>query len=262
MALLRTWLVILLAIVLPACSAPKKAPSAFSSAMEHHQRGEMTEYRRALERELKSNPANQDARYDLALHLEESGHTDDARRLYEENLQKRWHFASAINLASLLRRQGDEPQAERLLQQTIRNFPHEATPWYLLAQWSAERKQASAADAAFRQGIAADPHNGFAHLHYGSFLASRDDLVTAEQESRKATELLPDCAPCWKSYGDILMQAGKARLAVSAYQRSLALSPDDDTRLELIRSLRAIGENTRALHMQNALNALRQQHAH
>jgi len=258
MALLRTWLVLLLAIALTACSAPKKAPSAFASALEHQQRGELTEYRRALERELKTNPNNLDARYDLALHLEESGQVDDARKLYRENLNHRPHFPSAINRAALLHRQGEEKRAEELVQQTIGNFPHEATPWYLLAGWAAERGQASQAEDHFRKGIAADPHNGFAHLRYGSFLATRGDLSAAELEARKATELLPECAPCWKTYGNILMQAGKARQAVSAYQRSLALSPDTDTRLELIHSLRAVGEETRAQHMQDALDALRQ----
>jgi len=262
MTLIRLWLVMLLAIVLTGCSPPKKAPSAFTTAMEHHTRGEMTEYRRALERELQANPNNLDARYDLALHLEESGQTDDARNLYSENLQRRWHFPSAINLASLLHRQGDVQQAEQILQQTIHNFPHEATPWYLLAQWSAERQQNEQANADFRQAIAADPHNGFAHLHYGNFLASHGELPVAEQQAQQATDLLPDCAPCWKTYGNILMQAGKGREAVSAYQRSLALSPDPDTRLQLIHSLRAIGEEVRAQHMQDALNALRQNHAH
>ncbi|HXH71835.1 MAG TPA: tetratricopeptide repeat protein [Mariprofundaceae bacterium] len=243
--------------VLAGCAAPHKPATAFSTAFEYRDKGEMTEYRRALEREVKTNPGNLDARYDLALDFEESNHKEDARKLYEENLQHRWHFPSAINLANLLQRQGDTAQAEKILQQTSEHFPHEATPWYLLAGISAANGQNEQAKDQFGQAIAADPNNGFARLRFAEFLAAQGNLDEATDQAHKAVALLPMCAPCWQGYGDILHQAGKDRDAVTAYQRSLALRPDPDTRLRLIRSLQAINETVRAEHMRDALNALK-----
>lgn len=242
---------------LTGCATPHKPATAFSTAIEYRDQGEMTEYRRALERELKTNPSNQDARYDLALDLEESGHLNDSRKLYEENLQHRWHLPSAINLAQLLQREGDTAQAEQTLQQAGEHFPHEATPWYLLAGISAKRGQPDKAMTQYRKAIEADPNNGFARLLFAEFLVSQGSLNEAAEQAHKAVTLVPECAPCWQGYGDILQQAGKTRDAITAYQRSLALRPDHDTRLRLIHALQAIGESDRATHMRDALNALK-----
>jgi len=252
-------LALLLTGMLIACAPPKKPATAFSTAIEYRNRGEMTEYRRALEREMKVNPGNLDARYDLALDLEQNGHEEDARKLYEQNLQKRWHFASAINLARLLQRQGKRDQAEEVLRQTIKHDPHEATPWYLLADLSVEHKQPDKAGEQYRQAIAADPKNAFAHLHFAMFLADRKADDDAVSQARQGVKLQPRCAACWKIFGDILQRAGHNRDAVTAYQRSLALQPDSDTRLQLIQALESIDETVRAQHMRDALNALRPQ---
>lgn len=254
------WLLLL--TVLSGCAAPQKPMTPFRVAIEYHDKGEMTEYRRALERELKINPANLDARYDLALDLEQNGHTKAARKLYEQNLQKRWHFASAINLANLLHRQGQTHQAIAILQETAQRHPHEATPWYLLGEISVEQQQPDQAEEQFRQAINADPKNGFAHLRYAAFLAARNHDEQAVLQAKKAVELQPRCAPCWKTYGDILGQAGRSRDAVTAYQRSLALQPDSETRRQLIQALAAIGETVRAEHMRSALKALEKPSGH
>lgn len=251
------WLLLLMA--LSGCATPQKPMTPFRTAIEYHDRGEMTEYRRALERELKVNPANLDARYDLALNLEQNGHDEDARKLYEQNLQKRWHFPSAINLANLLHRLGQTDQAIAILQETARQHPHEATPWYLLGDIALEQRQPGQAEELFRQALKADPKNGFAHLHFATFLAGRKHDDEAVRQAHRAIELQPKCAPCWKAYGNILQQADRNRDAVTAYQRSLALQPDSETRRQLIQALRSIGENVRAEHMRSALNALRQQ---
>lgn len=250
----------LVCLLLPACAPSKKPATPFDTAMEHRARGEFTEYRRALEHELTIRPGNLDARYNLAILLEDAGHIDDAKQLYEENLRRGHHLPSAINLALLLRRKGDSKAAEQLLLQTAAHFKREATPWYLLADISSEKKRVTEANERFGKAISADPHNGFARLYYARFLSKQGRLKEAEQEGNKAVQLLPDCAPCWRSLGDILKHSGKKKGALAAYQRSLAIEPDNRTRQKLIDTLQAMGQNERARLMQKALNAWRQTH--
>jgi len=228
--------------------------------MEHRERGEMTQYRRELEIELRLHPNNLDARYNLALLLEDSGHIADALELYRDNLQRGRHLPTAINLAQLLRRQGKTAEAETILKQSTKQFRHEATPWYLLAEISQQRHNPAEADQCFQLAIRTDRHNGYARLHYARFLASQGRPAAAAREGQKAVDLLPQCAPCWRSLGDILRKSGKNDGALAAYQRSLAIQPDVDTRQRLIDTLQLLGQHDRARLMQKALNAWRQSH--
>jgi len=243
-----------LAIIL---SPPAFAATPFELARHFIESGQHTEARRALESELRIRPKNLDARYNLAILLEEIGHSDQAKALYQKNISIGRHLPSLINLASAMNREGKKEQAEMLLKKATRLFRSEATPWYLLAQQAASQGKNAQSIQLFLKAIKTDPLNGFAYLHYADFQSQHQFSDMGIKHSKKASRLLPECAPCWRKCGDILARAGKQNAALNAYQRSLAIKPDDKTRQQLVITLRSLGHSERANDIQQGLDASR-----
>jgi len=236
------------------------ARSDFQRAQQLIEQSQIPEARRALQSELRINPRNTEARYDLAVLLEESGHDADAQSLYEKNLSFSWHFPSLINLAAMFERQGHVEKAYQWLEKATKKIRHEAAPWYLLAALSEKAGHISKAATQHKKSITADPLNGFAWLHFANFQSRHKLADKGIKYARKAMRLLPNCAPCWRSYGDIMQETGHNNDALVAYQRSLAIRPDSSTRQQLITTLHSLGQTERAKRMQQALDAWRKHH--
>ncbi|ATX81408.1 Tetratricopeptide repeat-containing protein [Mariprofundus ferrinatatus] len=231
------------------------AETPFEASRQFIETGQITEARRALESELRMRPDNIEARYNLAVLLEEGGHQSDAMQLYEKNLSITWHLPSLVNLASALERKGDTSRVIQWLEKGTRHMKHEATPWYLLASISEKRGDTVSATIQYNQAIKADPLNGFAYLNHASFQSRQQLGDMGLKHGAKAIRLLPQCAPCWKSYASILKHAGKGEASIEAYQHSLALNPDINTRRELVGLLRKLGYLDRAEQMQRGINS-------
>jgi len=242
----------ILLIGLPAIAGHAKTP--FQAAQHFIETGDHTEARRALKSELRMRPENIEARYNLAVLLEDIDHQRQALSLYEENLTYAWHLPSIINLAGILQRQGKTEQARLWLQKATKKIRNEATPWYLLAAMAEKDDKPEKSASLYKHALKADPLNGFAWLHYADFLSRHKKPGKGLKYAAKATRLLPKCAPCWRKYGDILHAAGENQRAVEAFQRSLAIQPDNKTRQHLIDTLHSLGQHERADHMQQALN--------
>jgi len=251
-------------VIAAAWPAISTAKTDYQIAQKLLEKGQITEARRALVFELRIHPRNIEARYDLAVLLEDIDHHADAQVLYEKNLQLSWHLPSLVNLAVLLERQGKTAQARHWLEKATKRIRHEAAPWYLLAAMSEKAGDFRQAARQYRKSVKTDPLNGFAWLRFAEF-QSRHALTNMGADkgikyAKKATRLLPDCAPCWRTYGNIMLSAGHNQQALTAYQRSLAIHPDSRTRQQLITTLRKLGQTERAARMQQALDAWHKHH--
>jgi len=254
-----TWLMVML-LALTVSPLPGLANSMQQHALQLLEQGHIPEARRALQSELVLHPRNIEARYDLAVLLEDIGHHADALNLYKKNLSISWHLPSLINLAAGLQQQGKTERARQWLEQATRKIRHEAVPWYLLADLSEQASHNATATAQHQHAIKADPLNGFAWLRFAAFQSRHQQADHGLHHARKAIRLLPNCAPCWRIYGNILHRSGDHHAALNAYQRSLAIHPDNTTRQQLITTLRQLGQTERAQRMQEALNAWRKHH--
>jgi len=128
-------------------------------------------------------------------------------------------------------------------------------PWYVLAELAIQDKQINKARQYFQKSLKADPMNGFAHLRYAQFFSHQKQDSQAIKHAKKALRIKTSCATCWRIYGDILQAAKQPQDALKAYQHSLAIQPNSDTRQHLIDILQQLGEHQRAKRMQQALDA-------
>jgi len=215
------------------------AETHFEAAERLLQAGQETEARRTLELELASRPYNLEARFNLAVLLERVGHTKDAATLYRENLSRRHHLPSVVNLSAWLRSQGKVTEAQELLKKATHDFRSEAVPWYLLAEIAQEKKDDKQAFFYYQRAIKADAKNGFAHLRFARFLAAKKQRGEALLYADRAVRLLPACAPCLNIAGDIFAQAGKEKRALALWQKSIAIAPNLELRSKILQARKA-----------------------
>jgi len=234
--------------------SPVLAASPYESSLQLIAIGRITEARRALKTELRMRPEHLEARYNLALLLEDIGHTDDALALYRKNLSIGWHLPSLVNLAALLERQGEIDLARSWLEKATMKMHDEAAPWYLLAAMAEKKGDMSTARSYFYKATKVDALNGFAWFHLAVFKFRQHSGDGGLKNAAKAMRLLPRCAPCWQTYGDMLQARKKHQQAMLAYQKSIAIEPSNETRKHLIITLRSLGEHRRADAMQRIID--------
>jgi len=198
-------------------------------------------------------PGNLEARYNLAVMLEHISHTKEAETAYLENMRRGAHLPTIINLSAMYTRQGKQDQATKLLKQASRTFRSEAAPWYLLAQMAEKDGNIELARHDYQNSIKADPLNGFAHIRFARFLSRHKDPSQALTHAKRATRLVPDCAPCWTILGDVFWKKGQLKQSYAAYQKSSAISPDRHVRERMVKLLYAMGEKERASNMERGL---------
>jgi len=230
------------------------AETPFESSLRLIATGQITEARRALKSELRMRPNHLEARYNLALLLEDIDHHDEAIALYKENLSIGWHLPSVVNLVALLKKQGKIDLARSWLEKATKQISDEAAPWYLLAAMDEKAGDMQRARVHYHKATKVDALNGFAWFHLAAFKFRQHSGDDGVKNAAKAMRLLPRCAPCWQTYGDILQARKKHQQALLAYQKSIAIQPVDETRQRLIVTLRSLGENQRADVMQRIVD--------
>jgi len=215
------------------------ANTHLETAQQHLFNGQESRARHALELEISDHPNNLDARYNLAVLLERSGHEKKAAALYRENLEHHRHLPSMVNLSAWLRRQGQIDEARALLQQATQDYRSEAVPYYLLAEMSQQNGKNDQTASLYRKAIKVDKKNGYAHLRFARFLADTGDIDEAVAQANKAVRLLPLCASCLHIAGDILSRGGRDSQALALWQRSIAIAPDAGLRAKIQRAVQA-----------------------
>jgi len=224
-------------------------------AYEYLENGQWTEARRYFEMEVLVHPKNLEARYNLALLLQQAGHPDEELELYQKNMTYGWHLPTIVNLAAIYTANGSTAKAKELLKQAAKHFRHEATPRYLLAEIEEKNGHLQQASEWHDKALHADPLNGFAHIRYAHFLAQQKKFEPALKHALKAIRLQPTSSTCLTVLGDIQTATKDYSSALESYQKSLAIKPDPETRQRLIDVLHQLGKHERAERMQQALDA-------
>ena len=70
-----------------------------------------------------------------------------------------------------------------------------------------------------------------------AYIFGKNDADRAVELFKINTELFPDVANCWDSYGEGLLAQGKRKEALEAYQKALAIRPDLPSAIEKVKKL-------------------------
>jgi len=175
-------------------------------------------YDRAVElyrQALALNPADREARYNLAITLQEAGRLTEA--------------VVALNTAITL--DPGRPEA------------HNALGIALML-----RGDAAGAREQFARAVALDPRDARAANNLGNALRALEENSAAEQAYRRAAQLDARYADPHNGLGTLLVQGGKPIAAVAAFDRALALAPAlHEARLNRAIALELAGDRAAAI---------------
>uniref|UniRef100_A0AAY4D765 dolichyl-phosphate-mannose--protein mannosyltransferase n=1 Tax=Denticeps clupeoides TaxID=299321 RepID=A0AAY4D765_9TELE len=159
----------------------------------------------------------------LTRHPEEAeGHY---RRALEINPQ---HNRALFNLGNLLKSQGKEEEAERMLLDSLRFGPHFADAYSSLASLYAEQKRFSEANEIYLRGIESCPDSSDLHNNYGVFLVDTGDSERAAVHYQHAVRLKPAHYVAMVNLGRLLRSANDNKEAESWYKRALQVTRKGD----------------------------------
>lgn len=63
------------------------------------------------------------------------------------------------------------------------------------------------------------------------------DIKAATEILKLNTELYPDVANCWDSYGEVLFEKGEKELSLNAYKKALSINPDMESAKQKIKEI-------------------------
>ncbi len=163
-------------------------------------------YRRAVS----ASPSDAEARYNLAVALQESGRQDEAKSAIEDSL----------------RRDSNRPESLNVLG---------------IAAWAEGKPEDALAD--FDRAASLDPRAAQTQNNRGNVLRDLKRFEPAEEAYRKAIALAPGYADPWNGLGALDVERGRPREAVACFERAIALAPaNHEARLNLGIALETSGD--------------------
>ncbi len=168
-----------------------------------------------------STPIRPDTHIAAGRLAESRGDTAMAASQYRQALKRDPNHQEALYRLGVVLSQTRDPAAVGIWQRYIAVTDGSATGWANLGFCHELLDNPTAAEEAYRKGVAKDPQNTSARVNYGMFLASRGDLqYAAEQMSHVLTP-----GQSWYNIGSVCERQGKRQEAISAYQVALSHDP-------------------------------------
>ena len=191
-------------------AAPGNIEARFNLALALQQLGrpgEAEEHYRAV---LDQLPGSVEALSNLALALQDLGRLDEAAATFRRAIVLRPDYAEAhCNLGNLLRETGQAEDAVASHRAALALRPDLAEAHSNLGVALQDLGRPEEAEGCFRTAIALRPAYAAAHYNLGNVLQARERLDEAETSFRTAVALAPGHAEAHHNLGLILLGAGK-----------------------------------------------------
>jgi predicted TPR repeat methyltransferase len=163
----------------------------------------------------------------LAIHVQRSGHLEDAEILYRRILELVPDHPDALHfLGVLLHRRGQSDTALELIERSIALDPNLADRYNNLGNVLLELGRLAAATEAYEKAISLLPGHADAYSNLGAVLSAQGRLEDAQAAYRKAIELDPKHADACNNLGNVLRRQGRIQEAVTHYCKALTLRPN------------------------------------
>jgi tetratricopeptide (TPR) repeat protein len=132
-----------------------------------------------------------------------------------------------------------EPRTVEEVLALLKERPRDAELYQLLGGLYFKRRDLRAAWQAYMQALRLDPDDPFTCLFFGNLLTLCDDKSYAEELYERAAWLAPDLAVVHWCRADLHRAQGEYELAGRAYERAVAVAPDDEQAREKLSQWRA-----------------------
>jgi tetratricopeptide (TPR) repeat protein len=129
--------------------------------------------------------------------------------------------------ADHLLRQNRFPQALKLLELAVKDYPNEEWAWEMLGRAHLGLRDLPAAERALRKATELGPDMPEAQFHLGVVLILQKNAQAAANCFRKATELKPGYALAYYNLGHSLKEQGDDAGALAAFRMAVNCKPDD-----------------------------------
>ena len=149
-----------------------------------------------------------------------------AATLCERVLGEDRQSVDALNLLSLVRkRDGDAPQAERLMKDALALAPGRVDIHANLGNLYAALQRPAEAEAAYREALRQQPSFRPARIGLARLLLSRDRAAEASAEAKLLLEANAGDAEAWNVLGSAERVLGRAAEAEQGFRRALEIAP-------------------------------------
>lgn len=148
------------------------------------------------------------------------GEKDAAKEAYHGAIDLDVSYEEAyFNLGILAAKEGNDAEAERLLQQAIQLDPGDARARQRLGILLHKRGRYLEAESEFRRCIEIDPSNYFSHLYLANTLGVQGREAEAEQQYRTAIGIQPGQEPAIKLFANYLESISRKEEAAELRSR-------------------------------------------
>jgi tetratricopeptide (TPR) repeat protein len=224
-----------------------------------------------LRQAIRLDPYLTEAHVNLAQALQKAGQKEEAQREVMESRKIESEKSSVGRAMVLIEKatdhinKGEHAKAVGLLREAPIVSPKFPETHYQLGM---ALRQSSAneaeSEAAFRRVLDLDSGHAVARYQLGLLLRKRGDKLNASFEFRKAAQLAPSLAECYRELGRIALDARDWVTAEAEYKKFLAWEPEDpEAHYDLATALKAQGrleEAVQELRMAQRLNPADKRH--
>jgi len=162
-----------------------------------------------------------------AIGAQQSGHLDEARRLYLQILKIDVHHADSLHLLGMTEYEvGHYQVAAKMICRAIAVNGKEAPYHSNLGIVLAAQGKLDEAVSEYMQALKFKPNSAETHNNLGIALMDQGKLEEAEAHYQLALNLNPDCAQTHNNLGIVLVDQGKLEEAKTHYQLAMKLKPD------------------------------------
>jgi serine/threonine protein kinase/lipoprotein NlpI len=163
---------------------------------------------------------------------------EEARRCFVASLERDPHYTPAFEALYLVHVGLADPEAARAdFEPIARAEPTLPNAWLSLAWLATERGELTAARDLLRRAVEADPYHGASLADWTDVLVRSDDLAQAAAEVQVIVDAHPDSYKAWLALGRVRRASGDDARALEAFERGLAIHPDEP---ELVRERAAV----------------------
>jgi tetratricopeptide (TPR) repeat protein len=157
--------------------------------------------------------------------------------------------------ADRLIHQAHYPDALRLLQRTVQDYPDSAWAWVMTGRAHLGSNNLPAAERALREATKLGPDVPEAHYFLGVALILQKQYPASADCFRKATELRPDFPLAYYNLGHSLKEQGDDAGAIAAFRTAINCKPDEGrAHFNLAKLLVKRGQKDEALvHLRHAV---------